>query len=462
MYEGSESPETQVLPTFKTLIKNIVLLAMPIILSQLAQIASGVVDIVMAGNTKDPTILSSISIGVAMWTPASIFLLGLLYSLTHKIGVLRGMGDEKSIPALTIQGLFIGIGGGVLLGILLYFGVEPLCKWMNITLDSRGGAIEYTQAIALGFPAIGLFFVLRFLLEASGGAGFVMLVVVASIAVKILLNSMLIYGAFGVEPMGVKGFGIASIITFSFMASTLALIVLRLRRFRPLWNRKIQLSDLDFKKIAKFLKQGFPIALSFFSDYVVMSVVILFIAAISSIATGAHQIALNIVTVLLMITSGVAMAGTILIANAAGSKDILTVQKIALACFSLNIAIAIFISLVLYVFNSQIVSLYQASDNISALATTLIKIATFLFVINVSTITLGFIFRGIGQPAIPLGVMFFSHWGISIPLGYILANTSWIIEPLGLTGWWYGLFVGLSVGSILLIGLLLPRLSLKG
>lgn len=461
MNEKISPSEAQASLTFKVLIQKIVFLAMPIILSQLAQIASGVVDIIMAGNLKDPAILGSVSIGAAMWMPASVFLLGLLYSLIHKVGVLRGMGNEKDIPTLAMQGLFIGIGGGVFLGMLLYFSVEPLCSWMDIPLDSKEWAIAYTQAIALGFPAIGLFFALRFLLEASGGAGFVMLTVVASIALKILLNSMLVYGAFGVEPMGVEGFGIASVITFSFMACTLILIILKLERFRSLWHGQIQLSDLGFKQIAKFLKQGFPIALNFFSDYMVMSVVILFIAAISSIAAGAHQIALNIVTVFLMITSGIAMAGTILLANAAGSKDIILVRKIALTSFSLSIAVATFISLILYVFNSQIVSLYQASDNVSILATTLIKIAALFFVINVSTVTLGFLFRGIGQPAIPFGVMLLSHWGISIPLGYILAKTSWIIGPLGITGWWYGLLVGLSVGSVLLIVLLLPKLRIQ-
>lgn len=455
------SSETQNPPSYGTLVRKILFLSLPIILSQLAQIASAVVDIVMAGRMQDPAVLGAVSVGAAVWAPISIFLLGLLYAVTHQIGALRGMGQEKAIPTLGAKVVIIAIVGGVLLGILLYFGIRPLCTGLDVAADTRGGAILYTQAIAWGFPALGLFIALRFLLEASGGAGFVMLTVVASIIVKIILNNILVFGALGIEPMGVEGFGMASVLVYTFISITLLYIVFKNARFRVLWDAPVKVSDLGLRQILDFLKKGFPIALNFSSDYIVLSVVTLFIASVSSIATSAHQIAINIVMVLLLITTGIAMSGTILISNAAGMRNRGTVRKTVFACFTVSIIVALFLSLVLWILGASIVHSYQASAEVSALAITLVGIAVILIPVDVACITLAFIFRGIGQPATPFWVMLVSHWGISIPLGYVLANTSWLCGPLGIMGWWYGLFVGVGVGSLIFMGLLVPKLAYK-
>lgn len=461
MHATMKSLKTHNPLSFGVLSRKILFLALPIILSQLAQITSAVVDIVMAGSMQDPSVLGAVSVGAAFWTPISVFLLGLLYAVTHQLGALRGMGHEKAIPTLTAKAMIMGLTGGILLGLGLYFAIEPICIWMNVAADVRDGAIVYTQVIAWAFPALGLFFAARFLLEASGGAAFVMLTVVASIIVKIFLNNVLVFGAFGIEPMGVKGFGIASVLVYTFIVVILLCIIFKVKRFRVLWNAPIKAADLGLWQILDFIKKGFPIALNFCSDYVVLSVVTLFIASVSSIATSAHQIAINIITVLLLITSGIAMSGTIMISNAAGENNSLAMRQTILACFTVNMTVALCLSCILWIFGTPIVHFYQASAEISTLAVTLIDVAAMLFSVNVACITLAFIFRGIGQPATPFWVMLVAHWGISIPFGYVFANTSWIVEPLGIVGWWYGLFVGISCASLIFLALLLPKLPKK-
>ncbi|MEM0912686.1 MAG: MATE family efflux transporter, partial [Pseudomonadota bacterium] len=60
------------------------------------------------------------------------------------------------------------------------------------------------------------------------------------------------------------------------------------------------------------------------------------------------------------------------------------------------------------------------------------------------------------------GVMLFAHWGVSIPLGYILASTALITAPLGIIGWWYGLFTGVAVATIMLMFFVQRNLTTTG
>ena len=45
---------------------------------------------------------------------------------------------------------------------------------------------------------------------------------------------------------------------------------------------------------------------------------------------------------------------------------------------------------------------------------------------------------------------FIAYWVVGLPLGYLLAMTDWLIEPLGAKGFWIGITVGLTVAAVLL------------
>ena len=50
-----------------------------------------------------------------------------------------------------------------------------------------------------------------------------------------------------------------------------------------------------------------------------------------------------------------------------------------------------------------------------------------------------------------MGITFVSYWLIGFALGYVLAKTNWLVEPMGAKGFWIGIIVGLSVAACLLL-----------
>lgn len=426
--------------------KTLVTLSVPIILSQLAQIAASVVDVVMAGRIG-PVELGSISTGAALWSPMMVFLLGLLYVLTPMTGMLMGRQQENQMRSLAAQGVVLGLLVGLILGAVLYFGAGPLFSLANISAELVPGAVSYTRTVALAFPGVALFMTFRFLLEASGGALLITLSMFASIILKIVLNQALVFGRFGLPAMGIDGFAVSTVVVFWIMAVIPLAMVLLIPRFRFVRPGITTLSQLAPSRMFELARKGLPIALSFLSDYLVMAVVTLFIAGIGPVAVSSHQIVFNMVSVLLMITTGIGMAGTITVSGALGLGDPGQVRKAAAQCLCVSILAALAISVVLGLSGDTLARFYTHDAGILEQAGKLIRLAALLFTVNVAAITLGFILRGMAHPGTPLAIMSAAHWGISIPLGYLLAETSVLTPPLGLIGWWYGLFTGLILAA---------------
>lgn len=429
--------------------KALLLLASPIALSQLAQIATGVVDVVMAGHLGAVS-LGAVSTGAAIWMPMMIFLLGLLYGLTHAIGTRRGEGRETDIPQLVLHGIGIGLLGGIALGVLLYFIAGPLFSLASVSPELIPQATSYCRIVAFAFPGLGCFLALRFALEASNGAGLVTGTIACSIVLKITLNKLLVFGGFSLPPMGVSGFGLSTAIVFWTMAVQLTIMMLFAKRVRQLLPSLGSLKQLSPGAMGQFILKNIPIAFNFLSDYLVMAVVALGIASIGPVAISSHQITFNILSVLLMITTGIGMAGTIIISNAMGSGRPELVRQSARLSLITSLIVACALSVALFLFGEQAARIYTAEAEILLQTAPLLHIAALLFTINVAVITLGFVLRGIGRPEIPFGVMLMTHWGISIPLGYILGHTTLFRPPMGTVGWWYGLMAGVMVAVILL------------
>ncbi len=441
-------------------LKSILVLSVPIIISQLAQIATGVVDVVMAGHLG-PVVLGTVATGAAVWTPTMIFLLGLLYGLTHEVGSLRGQEHMEKITSLAARGVVVGLLGGMILGAGLYFGAGPLFTLIGLPGDMISGATSYTRIVAFGFPGLGVFCACRFLLEASGGAKVVTFTVIGSIGLKILLNKLFVFGGLGIEPMGVDGFGVSTVAVFWIMAAVPVVVFIMVPRFNLLWRGPWSRDDISFTNLVRFIRNGLPIALNFLSDYLVMAVVALFIASIGPVAISGHQITVNIVSVFLMITTGVGMAGTIIVSNAAGSGNSGYVRRAAGLCLVVSLLLSLIITAILFFKGDTLARLYTSDPDTLAQTSTLLGVAAMIFTVNVASITLGFIFRGVGQPGTPFLIMIISHWGVSIPLGYLLAKTSFITDPLGVVGWWYALMAGVILAAFLLT-LRLPAALAKG
>jgi len=443
---GSASGPARILP-------SLLLLSAPIIVSQFAQMASGVVDVVMAGNLGVQT-LGAVATGAAVWTPMMIFLLGLLYGLTPAIGQRLGdgggEGDRAGIAGLAARGLVVGLAGGALLGAALFWGSAPLFQLAGVAPDLIPDATAYLRWVAFALPGMGLFLAARFVLEAHRAPAVVTLVTVAGVAAKIALNDAFVHGHLGLPALGSAGFGAATVVVYWAMGGLLLVASLLVRAVRPLWGHRLRTADLSPAEMGRFVLFGLPIALNFLSDYLVMAVVAVFMATIGAVAIGAHQIAFNVLMILLMMPTGLSMAATILISRAAGGGDCAHLSAVMGWTLGLGVGLSVLLAALLAAFNSEVTGLYTQDAAVVGLTLDLLWVVVVVLTIDVLAIALGFFLRGLGDPGSPFLILLGAHWLVSLPLGYVLCFTDWIVAPQGPLGWWYGLSAGLVVACVLL------------
>src|SRR5688572_24313929 len=94
-------------------------LATPLVLGQLASMAMGVIDTVLAG-WHGPVTLAAVGVGSAMWNIAFLVAIGVLMAIPPSVSQLNGAGRRAEIGPLFRQSLWLAVALGVGLSLLVH------------------------------------------------------------------------------------------------------------------------------------------------------------------------------------------------------------------------------------------------------------------------------------------------------------------------------------------------------
>lgn len=425
-------------------------LFLPILVSQYAAIASGVIDAAMAGNLGTEE-LASIAVGVAVWVPFQAFLLGMLYGLLILVSQACGAGDDLKIRMTTQQGLYTGLLFGLAGAGSLYF-ISSYIGEFGIEEPIAGHAAQYIRAEAWGLPFACLMFVLRFYCEGQKIVMPVTVVAVLCIGFKALFNFMFIYGELGAPELGVVGCGIATVATnICFMCMMAGYICLT-----PNFAGKRLFSSFhapNFRSIWRIFKTGLPIGLCFTSEFLVFSVIMLFISRGGAVSAAAHQIAFN--CVILFFSSAAAFSGAacIRVGILFGAGDADNLRRATSGIIALSALLGTLL-LILMVANGELLARTFSNDMaVIPLAVALLHIAAFFQIVDSMQVCLSGILRGIGDIYVPFLYTTSGYWLVGIPLGYALSGMPLLFGldlpvTYGVRGWWMALTVALFLACL--------------
>ena len=96
-------------------LKELLTLAAPIMIAQLATTAMGFVDAVMAGRAS-PHDLAAVALGNSIWIPMFLLMTGTLLATTAKVAQRHGAGDQPGTGPLVRQALWLALLIGPLSG----------------------------------------------------------------------------------------------------------------------------------------------------------------------------------------------------------------------------------------------------------------------------------------------------------------------------------------------------------
>ena len=196
---------------------------------------------------------------------------------------------------------------------------------------------------------------------------------------------------------------------------------------------------------------GAPISLSFMLEYGLFSAAALLMGLISTTALAAHQVALQITTILFMVPYGIGMAATVRVGHAVGRFDAGGVKRAGLVALLLGISLAAVFTLLVILSRFAIGRFFFGSadgaDAAVALTANLLLIgATFFIGDGIQSIAAGAL-RGMNDTRIPLLFAAIGYWLV----GFTTACALGFSTGLGATGVWIGLSCGTAVYATLLV-----------
>ncbi|MFB2762037.1 MATE family efflux transporter [Marinobacter shengliensis] len=427
--------------------RTLAILGGPILIAQVAQMANGVIDTVMAGHASARD-LAAVGIGSSLWMPLFLFFMGMLGALQPIISGYNGARQHSKIMPATWQGIYIAAGGTVIMALLLT-NVHPVLAMLKMDTETAGITQGYLNAFAWGIPALLLINALRGLTDGLGHTRVIMAFSVLSTLINLPLNYIFIYGKLGLPAMGGVGCGWATSLSNGTAAIALLIYLNRSRTFRQ-FHLLADWVKPNWRGVRYILGIGVPIGFTIFVEASMFSVIALFLAPLGPVIVAGHQIALNVVSLLFMLPLSIGMALTLRVSFLVGARAPDTARLISRSSLILASAVALIFATLLFVFSAQIAALYTGDQAVRDVTIRLLAFAAMFQVADVIQVTCISALRGYKDTRIPMFIMLFSFWGVGLPLGYILTFTDLLWPALGAAGFWVGLTAGLTSASVLL------------
>ena len=304
--------------SIKEKINSLVVVLLPIIITQLSLVSTGFFDTVMAGNVSGIA-LAGVAIGVNLWMPILNGSIGIISGLTPIISQLYGAKEEEKIINVVIQGLYVATILTVLIIIGQIFVVDSIIASMNLEYEVEHTAKGFLQAISCGILPLFFAIVMRNFIDSLGKTRVTMLITILAVPFNILMNYLFIFGKCGFPELGGIGAGVGSAITYWFMAIMNIVVLLKLKPFTDyLKYQKHYKPNIQLWK--EQIKIGLPIGIAIFCEVSIFAAVALFMAEYGTAVIAAHQAAITFAALVYMIPISISMALTIIIGFEIGAK----------------------------------------------------------------------------------------------------------------------------------------------
>lgn len=439
-------------------VRSLLALALPIVGSQAASVLMGLVDTVMAGRAG-PTEQAVVGLGVAIWIPVFLALMGVVQAVSPLVAHHWGARDLPGVVRDTQQGVWLGAVLG-LLPLALLPGAGAALGAFGVAAELVGRTELFLQGIALGMPAALMFRALAFYSASIDRPGPALVLGGVGLGVNAVLNDLLIDGKAGLPALGGAGCGWATgigmwvtlLLMMAWTGSSTHYAGCRVWRG---WRGP------DWTVQRKLLRLGLPIGGANLSEVAAFTGVALLIGSFGATAIAGHQAALNFAALVFMLPAGLSAALSIRVSQALGAGDGPGARFVTYTGLLLALGLALVVSPLIALGRDGIAAWYSPDAQVRDLAAHLLLFAAVWHVADALQVCAAGALRGFRVTLLPMLMMVATYWLLAIPVGAWWARTGWPAlgwAPMGVAGYWAGLLLGLFVIAAALL-LLLRRIA---
>ena len=418
------------------LAKQILLVSLPLVLSNLLQVLFNMSDVAVVGRFAGSTALGSVgstSIFVTLFTG---FLIGLSNGINVLVARFYGARHASDVEKTVHSAAIISAVAGVALLLIGLLGSPAMLRLLNTKEDLLPGAILYLRVYFLGMPALALYNFGNAVFSSIGDTKKPLLYLSIAGALNILLN------LFFVIVLHMAAAGVATATAIAQYASA-ALIMTHLLRRRDECHVSLKKVRLHKDTSIAILMIGVPAGI----QNAIFAIANLFVqSGVNSFDTymvSGNAAATNADTIIYNVMYAFYIACSSFMSQNYGAGNKKRVLKSYFISLFYSFSIGLILGLLLFLFGHQFLSLFATDAAVIDAGMQRIKIMAFSYCVSSFMDCTIAASRGIGKTIIPTIIIIMGScvfriiwiytifaWVHTIPALFLLYLFSWIITSI--------------------------------
>jgi multidrug resistance protein, MATE family len=435
--------------------------AATIVVGQLAVMAFGVTDTIVAGHFAEGA-LAALSVGSALFVTVYASLMGGLQALMPVWAEMHGAGRATEVGVSVRQSLYL-CAAAIAIGMAVLLFPAPLLRWTEVPAAMRADVEAYLHVLAFALAPSLLFRLFSTISQGLGKPQFVTWLQLASLGLKIPLSIWFAFGGAGLPALGLPGCAWATlVVNYTTLAAALWLLHSQSSyRAYGFWQR---IEAPDRRQLRQFARLGLPAGLAVLVEVTSFTLMALFIARLGATASAAHQIASNLMAVGYMLPLSLSLATSARVSFWLGAGEARLARRACRNGFELTWTLALIYAAMIAACRWQLAGIYSADPAVIALgAALLLTTAGYHLADSTQTLCI-FVLRCYRVTVAPLLLYCTLLWGVGLGGSYLLAYR-------GLGPWpamqspqafWLMSTVALALTAALFLALLASTLRRRG
>jgi multidrug resistance protein, MATE family len=420
-------------------------LAYPVVLTQLATTAMGVVDSAMVGRLG-ATPLAAVGFGnIWMWTFFSLFY-GTANGVQTFVSQADGAGEQRRCGAWAWQGAYALVPVTALAVGLLALCLPLVIPWLGTSSALQEDATRYLMARLPGEVGLAITMVLVSFFRGFGDTRTPLYVSLAANAVNAVLDYGLIFGELGLPAWGVSGAGAATAIGHWFSAAALWLCFRR-RQVNARYATDFVAPDAGM--LRRFVRTSAPIGGQWCLGMTSFAAFTTLVARMGDEKMAASQAFLMLLSLSFMQALGLSAAASTLVGRYVGAQDREAAERSFRSSLLLGAMLSGLVGLLLVTIPEPLLRIFSSDPEVIRLGVPLLALGAFFQLFDAAGIISEGALRGAGDTRWPFLAHSLLGWGFFVPSAYLLGVTL----DLGL----YGAWIAGTVYVILLSSVMIQR-----
>lgn len=431
--------------------KNVLKLAIPIMVEQTFVMLLGVCNTMMAGHIGAQAVSA---IGMV----DSINMLFISFFAALSVGatvvVAQQIGQEKPKQAneTAKQAIVSGFILSAIISLFLWIFRVPLINILYGSAEEliKSNAKLYIEFTLLTYPFVAIEQIANGILRGAGDTKTPMYISMFMNVINIILGYILIYGvnSLYIPSFGIMGAAIA--IAIARMIGTILIIIILFRGSKIIKIRKL----FPFKFDMKIQKSIFNIGIPAGMEQVIFNagklIVQIFIVTMGTASIAANAIGMSISQIINVPGNALCLAATALVGQYIGRNDIKGAKSTLMYLVKFTTVCLVSIGIIFVPIAEWVASIYTNVPEVIRLTGLLIRSNSIALLAWAISFVLSSGLKGAGDTRYTMMTAFIGMWIFRIGLGYIIG----MVFKVGILGIWIGMYVDWIVrGTLYLLRL---------